>query len=38
VERWKRARAARARRGRWQGGNKGKRIGNWSIMILIRES
>jgi mannan endo-1,4-beta-mannosidase len=28
VERWKRARAARARRGRWQGGNKGKRIGN----------
>ncbi|KAJ6740053.1 MANNAN ENDO-14-BETA-MANNOSIDASE-LIKE PROTEIN [Salix purpurea] len=28
VERWKRARAARARRSRWQGRNKGKRIGN----------
>ncbi|KAJ6398411.1 hypothetical protein OIU77_019252 [Salix suchowensis] len=28
VERWKRARAARARRGHWRGGNRGKRVGN----------
>jgi mannan endo-1,4-beta-mannosidase len=28
VERWKRARAARARRVHWRGGNGGKRIGN----------
>ncbi|XP_011015126.1 PREDICTED: mannan endo-1,4-beta-mannosidase 7-like [Populus euphratica] len=28
VERWKRARAARARRHHWRGGNGGKRIGN----------